>query len=169
MGLLRWLRWWCFLNGFAPVTIFFEWVCSGGSDDDFFWMSLLRWWFFLNRFAGLLRWWFFFEWVCSGGSDDDFFWMGLLRWWFFLNGFEWACSGDDFFDRWPGFQIGSVGFKLVIWVCWSVVGVVAVVGSNWFDGLCVWLCWWFMFVCVALLLVWCLCLCVWMWWWVWIG
>ena len=24
--------------------------------------------------------------------------------------FEWVCSGDDFFDRWPGFQIGGVGF-----------------------------------------------------------
>ena len=49
--------------------------------------------------------------------------------------FEWACSGDDFFDRWPVFQIGGVGFRSVAWV----VGVVAVVGSNWFDGLCVWL------------------------------
>ena len=68
-----------------------------------------------------------------------FFWMGLLRRWFFLmgffflNGFEWVCSGDDFFDRWPGFQIGGVGF----WSVAQVVGVMAVVGSNWFDGLCV--------------------------------
>ena len=55
----------------------------------------------LNGFAPEMV---FFEWVCSG---DDFF----------LNGFEWACSGDDFFDRWPGFQIGGVGFRSVAWVC----------------------------------------------------
>ena len=45
--------------------------------------------------------------------------------------FEWVCYGDDFFDRWPGFQIDGVGFRSVA----RVVGVVAVVGSNWFDGL----------------------------------
>ena len=31
---------------------------------------------------------------------------------FFFNGFEWACSGDDFFDWWPGFQIGGVGLLI---------------------------------------------------------
>ena len=51
--------------------------------------------------------------VCSG---DDFFLNGFasamifFNGFFFLNGFEWVCSGDDFFDRWPGFQIGGVGF-----------------------------------------------------------
>ena len=57
-----------------------------------------------------------------------------LRWWFFLNGF--ALVGF----RSAGFQISGMGFWSVAWVCWSVawvVGVVAVVGSNWFDGLCV--------------------------------
>ena len=94
----------------------------------------------------------FFEWVCSG---DDFFFNGFF--------FELVCSGDDFFDRWPGFQIGGVGFWSVAWV----VGVVAVVGSNWFDslyvcgsvdGLCLCVCvcvallmvWWFVFVCVVM-------------------
>ena len=95
------------LHLLSHLSHFFEWVCSGGSGDDFFflwvWMGLLRWlrwWFFFNGFAPVM---IVFEWV----------WMGLLRWWFFLNGFEWACSGDDFFDRWPGVQIGSVGFRSV--------------------------------------------------------
>ena len=26
--------------------------------------------------------------------------------------FEWVCSGDDFFDWWPGFQIGGVGLLI---------------------------------------------------------
>ena len=72
---------------------------------------LQRWWFFFNGFAPVM----IFFLMC------------------FLNGFEWVCFGDDFFDRWPGFQIGGVGFWSMAWV----VGVVAVVGSNWFDGLCV--------------------------------
>ena len=50
--------------------------------------------------------------VCRG---DGFFFNGFapIMIFFlmcFLNGFEWVFFDDDFFDRWPGFQIGGVGF-----------------------------------------------------------
>ena len=106
----------------------------------------------LDRWAGI-GWW----WVWNSGSFDR--WVDRLGWssvapmvapmMIFFNGF--APVGF----KYAGFEIGGVGFWSVAWVV-GVVGVVAVVGSNWFDGLCV--CgsvdvWWFVFVCVALLMV----------------
>ena len=47
--------------------------------------------------------------VCRG---DGFFFNGFapVMIFFFNVFFEWVCFDDDFFDRWPGFQIGGVGF-----------------------------------------------------------
>ena len=63
--------------------------------------------FFFNGFAPVMT---VFEWVYSGGSGDDFFFNGFALVASVMIFFEWVCSDDNFFDRWPGFQIGSVGF-----------------------------------------------------------
>ena len=80
-----------------------------------------------------------------------------------MNGFEWVCSGDDFFlngfapvfDRWPGFQIGGVDWLIGGVDQWPGLGFLSV--ARFLNGFV------FVFVCGLALLLGCVCvwLCCW--------
>ena len=130
MGLVRWLRWWFFLNGFAPVMIF---LISGLSFKFAAWVSdrWLGWWVWWPLLAptGLM--------VCVL-CVCGFVVVGLWLKWLVILGFRWAffffsfCCDAGFF------------FFFLIWVFvplgfWWVVGS----GGLGFSGF---LFWW---VCVC--------------------
>ena len=119
--------WWVAIRQFCGCFFFFFGVGHYGGCGFFFFLlwPVLKGVMDRGWVQCLGRGWVFgFETVdlliissSDGGSGNDFFWMGLLRW-----------------------VSNRLGFKSTAWICWSVawvVGVVAVVGSNRFDGFCV--------------------------------